>query len=552
MIDPAFFILQVNKTKRLLSIFKQRDWAKLLVVTGSLLIFLLIAVGVYFFSLFNFKFLNQYPESSQPVIVYSLAVTAILTAVLILFSSIITSLGTFFQRDDNLLVFSLPLKTATIFESRLLDTIFLSSWPLFVFGLPFILGYGVAFRLDLFSVLLFLIGIFLLGLISSFLGILLALVISRSFGYLKSRLIWILMLVAIPFLGIGLIKLLLPAEILTSLGKLSLEEISVLVGRQTFLNEALPTTWLVNLVYFWQKSSQWGLVNLIRLLLLYSGLIGAFFLVRDRFYFKAVNKTAEGRFIAAPWDVTKENPRPFPYLLKGKMGVLTEKDWLVIFRSPAQIFQLGFILFLQFFYFLIIVRIPLQRFEESLFDWYKNRLVIVNFLMINYLVTVFAMRFFFPMISLEGQSSWVIWSAPIRRMKVFWQKFISSFLIIFVWLEAMIILSSQVLALPVGRQWPLILVNLPVALCLVAITLGIGTIKPNFWEKNPEKLSTSAGGIVATLICLVYLSLVAFFLASQNEGLSFLPVYGVIWLISGLTATPILFWVSHKIYQYEV
>ena len=534
-----------------MALFKRRDWARFLVMIAFILIFLLLAGGVFFFSLTSFIFLGEYPKYNQPVITYSLAVTFVLTALLTLASSMITSLGALFQKEDNPLLFSLPIKTITIFESRLLDTIFLSNWPLFVFAFPLILGYGRALRLGLFTTLLFLVGIFFLTLSSTLLGALIALFISRLWGNLKSKFLMLFLVFAIPVLGIGLIGFLLPSQLIGNLGELSIGEISQLLSRQVIMSQFLPTTWLVNLVYYGPSNLRLSLENLLALILLYLPILAALYLLRDKFYLQAVNKTAEGRFIAAPWDVVEKPGRPFPYLLPGRMGALTEKDWLVILRSSPQLFQLGFILFIEIIYLLIISRIPVERFERVFPDWHSGKLVMINFFFIGYLVSVFAMRYVFPMISLEGQSSWIVWSAPIKRIKIFWQKLISSFLIIFLWMEASALILIKILGLPLLPQWPLLLANLPLALTITFITLGIGAIKPNFWERNPEKLSTSPGGLVATAACLGYIAVVTFFVFVQKEPLSFLPHLAV-WLISGLVIFPILLLVYQRINLYEI
>jgi hypothetical protein len=551
MIDPIFFTLQANKLTRVVALFKQRNWARLLVMMAFLAIFFLLAGGVFLFSLMTFIFLGGYPEYNQPVITYSLAITFVFTAVLILASSMITSLGTLFQREDNSLLFSSPIEIGTIFESRLLDTIFLSIWPLFVFAFPLILGYGRAFRLGFSTIFLFLVGLFFLALSSTLLGAIVALFISRLWGNLKGKFLMLFLLLVIPALGISLIGILLPSQLMGNLGELSIGEISQLLSRQVIMTKFLPTTWLVNLVYFGPSNLRFGLENLLALILFYLPILATLYLLRDKFYYGAVNKTAEGRFIAAPWDVVEKRARPFPYLLPGRMGALTEKDWLVTLRSSPQLFQLGFIFFLELIYFLVISRIPMEKFAQALPDWQPEKLVMINFFFIGYLVSVFAMRYVFPLISLEGQSSWIVWSAPIKRIKIFWQKLISSFLIIFLWMETSALILIKILGLPLAPQWPLLLVNLPLALTITFITLGIGAIKPNFWERNPEKLSTSPGGLAATAACLGYIAVVTFFLFVQKEPFSFMPHLAV-WFISGLVISPILFLVYQRINQYEI
>lgn len=550
MIDPGFFTLQKVKSRRFLSLFRKGNWAQVLVIIFSLLIFSGVAVAVYFFSLGSFRFLGQYPESSQPIITYSLAATFILTSLLILFSSVITGLGVLFQRNDNGLVFSLPLQTGTIFESRFLDVITLSSWPLFVFALPQILGYSHALHLNLTTMLLALFGLLFLTLFVNLIGVVLSLLLSRFWGNMRNKYLGLAMIISLPFLAWGLMRLLLPSQLTINLGALSVEEISQLLKRQTIMSPYLPTTWLVNLVTLWEDDLIAAANNLTRLSFVCVILTGIIYFLRDKFYLKVVSKTAEGRFIAAPWDVSPKKAQSFPYLLPGRIGALTEKDWLVIFRSPSQVTQIAFILFLEIIYLLIIRRIPLTQIQQFFPNWYEGYLIFGNFLFTSYLAAVLAMRFFFPMISLEGHSSWVIWSAPLSRMSLFWQKAVSSFLILLIWLEAATFLSVKILEPGFSWQGSLLLLNLPLALCLTIITLGIGAISPNFWEKNPEKLSTSPGGLAATFLSLVYISFLAGLILSQKGRIN-LITQGSTWLLSLLLIAPIIFGVSRQIKKYE-
>jgi len=307
------------------------------------------------------------------------------------------------------------------------------------------------------------------------------------------------------------------------------------------------------LIYFWNKDPIVASNNLTFLSLSLLTVTVIILLLSKNYFLRAIDKMAIGKFIAAPHDTTPKKTRPFPYLLKGKIGALTEKDWLVVFRSPGQFFQLAFIIFLEIAYFLIITRVPFQRVKSLFPFWYEKRLSALNFLFLNYLTSVLAMRFLFPMISLEGHSSWVIWSSPISRMKIFWQKYISSFLVLLAWLTVSAFLSLKLLPVSQINNWSLFSINLPISLTITAITLGIGAIKPNFWEKNPEKLSTSPGGIMATVLCLGYIGIVSLFLFTQKRGgISSPLIYLAVWLISLFIAFPIFLQVSRKIKRYEV
>ncbi|HUW21418.1 MAG TPA: hypothetical protein VMW41_01990 [Candidatus Bathyarchaeia archaeon] len=547
-----FFILQTDKINRFLSLFRKNNWAQIAVIFGSLLIFAGLSLAVFLFSLNSFLFLAQYPETSQPIIIYSLAVTFILSFLLVFVSAIVASLGGLFQREDNILLFSLPIETAIIFESRLIDIIILSSWPIFIFAVPLVFGFSKAFKMSLTSSFVFLAGLLFLTVFANLLGIVSSLLISQ-FARIgkKSKILRIAALISLPLIAGALIKFLLPNQLLDNLESLTVEQITWLLRHQTLMAKYLPTTWLVEVIFYWDKNLSPVLAGFFRLT--FSILVISFLTsqLRKKFYLRSVSQTMEGRFIAGPQDITPGKYRSFPYILKGKMGALTEKDWLLIFRSPGQFFQLLFIVFLQILYFLIISRLPVNRIGYLFPFWYKNQLVALNLLFANYLASILAMRFFFPMISLEGQSSWIVWSSPLPRIKLFWQKFISSFLLLLAWLTTSTFFAAAVFKIAFFSQWQLFLINLPVSLTITAITLGMGAIKPNFWEKNPEKLSTNPGGILATTVCLVYNGLISLVLFYQKDLFS--PARQLfIWSVSLLIILPIFYQVAKRINKYQI
>ena len=551
MYEKAFFILLGNQFFRFLTYFKRRQWAKILVILASLGIIGLLALGVFFFSYSTFLFFTGYQQYNQPVITYSLAITFVLTFVLTFGSALITALGTLFQRDDNLLLFSWPVSPASIFELRLVDTALVSTWPVFVFALPVVFGYSLAMGLSWISLLLFLLVTLFLTLSATLSGILLATIVSHLWGNLKNKIVLGLGVLVVPFLGWAFIHLLLPPVLTQNLHRLEIDQISQLLDRQTLMNPWLPSTWAVRFVSFWPQSPLLGLKFWYLLAFTYCLILVAILLIRGRLFRQAVDKTAQGRFIAGSWDKVHKKAKAFPYLLKGKFGALTEKDWLMVTRSTSQLLQLGFIFFLQLVYFLIIARVPTYRYGQ-VFNDQPVRLMAVNFLFINFLASVMGMRFLFPMISLEGHSSWIIWSAPLKRMKIFWQKFIASFLAIFTWMSLATVFYFSSLKIGLSEFWPYYLLNLPMSLALTMITLGIGAIKPNFWEKNPEKLSTSPGGLLATTLCLVYIGLVSLFLFIRPENLFTVSAHTAIWLTSLSLAVLIANQVKHRINHYEV
>lgn len=541
MIDPAFFILWKNQLKRGRSVLRHHNWAQVLVIFVTLSIFVGFGFGIFFFSLSSFQFLNQYSQTGTAIITYSLAVTFLLTCLLVFSSSFIAGFGLLFQKEDNSLLFSLPINTETIFESRMIETTFFSLWPLFLLALPLIASYSLTFHLTLFPTLFFLLGLLYLALFFNQLGIIGSILVSRLLGNLKNKFFGPLLLLATPFIALVFLKLILPSPLISSkLELLPLEEVNQLLEKQPLLHPFLPTTWLTRGIIIWPKTPQTSLLYFYLIICAYLVTLLITLLLRKKFYRAAVDKTALGRFLASPLDRIHKKSHPFPYLLPGWTGALTEKDWLLVFRSPNQLFQIAFLFFLEIIFLLVVKNIPILKIKEIFPFWYQERLLKVSFLFLNYLMAVFAMRFFFPLFSLESHSRWIIWTAPFAKIKIFYQKLVSSFLILLIWSTISNTVLLNTLGFSVLQKWPLLLVNIPLCLTLCIITVGIGAIKPNFWEKNPEKLSTTPAGILATGLCLGYLSLVVLLLSlSKDSTLFSASTHFFIWTISFLVSEPI-------------
>ena len=136
------------------------------------------------------------------------------------------------------------------------------------------------------------------------------------------------------------------------------------------------------------------------------------------------------------------------------------------------------------------------------------RLLLLNTVAAGYFLTAFGLRFVFPSVSLEGRAAWLLLSSPVSLVRLFLAKL------------ALYVALLSVAVVPIALAGTLRLVGDPVlvattaALLLmqvattVTLLLAAGAAWPNFRESNPEALSTSGGGLVVTIVCLVYVAFV--------------------------------------------
>ncbi|MFC1790339.1 hypothetical protein ACFLZP_02545 [Patescibacteria group bacterium] len=545
----AFSSLLKLKIKRFLAFFRTQRGARCMVVLGTCLVMAGLSGGIFLFSFYSFRFLDQYPETNLLIVIYSLTLTFILSSFLVLVSSFVTSLGNLYQKPDNQLLLSLPIPTKAIFASRAWEITLLSNWPLFVFALPQVLGFVLATKITTEAIFIILIGLFTLTLTFNWLGITLSLLVSFWIGRIRNHYLSLVMLFLIPLAAWATFKFLLPTPLTQNLGNLSLTEIRTLLKNQPLLAPFLPTSWLVISIIVWENDPQIAILNFLKLIGLFLAVWQLASFLKKKLYRRTIDKTATYQFIASPDDKVNVKNKSFPYFFKGRVGALVEKDWFLISRAPGQLFQLGFFLFLQILFFLIIASLPLANIQNTFSDWPLKKIIEWSYLFVGYLGCVLAIRFFFPLLSLEGQSSWIIWSAPISRKKVFYQKFLSSLVIFFLWLEISSFLLLKLLKISPLDFWPLFGINFPLSLGIVVLTVGLGTIFPNFAETNPEKLSTSTGGLICTFASLTYLSGIVFYIFSQNNLFSFFPQL-IVWTTSLLISAGIFFRAQKRLSTY--
>ena len=133
-------------------------------------------------------------------------------------------------------------------------------------------------------------------------------------------------------------------------------------------------------------------------------------------------------------------------------------------------------------------------------------LLFLNLVTAGYVLTAFGLRFVFPSLSVEGKAAWVLFASPVRLFQLFIAKLAVYTILLFA------VVGSIALAgtLPLSPSLPLLsaftfLLAL-VAVTTVAISLAFGVLWPNFNESNPDRLTTSAGGLATTFVCLAYVA----------------------------------------------
>ncbi len=201
----------------------------------------------------------------------------------------------------------------------------------------------------------------------------------------------------------------------------------------------------------------------------------------------------------------KSNSRFFrlPDWLPSDFKAVLSKDLKLFVREPAQWAQFTVLLVL-----LIIYLINLKYFPTNVEDSYWKTLIgFANFAFSGFILATLSVRFVFPTISLEGRAIWAITSSPMPMRRLFWEKFWSAFLIFLLLSEVLAFVSNMML----GLRGVLMLLTffsvLLMSMSLTSLAVGLGAAFPRFEERNPGKIASSMGGMMTTIISLVYVGM---------------------------------------------
>ena len=136
--------------------------------------------------------------------------------------------------------------------------------------------------------------------------------------------------------------------------------------------------------------------------------------------------------------------------------------------------------------------------------FWKNVLGFVNLAMTGFVLATLSIRFFFPLVSLEGRTFWLIGAAPISRRKFLWLKLWPSLLLSAVLGISLICLSNRILQVDWVLGGLTLGTVLVMSVTLTSLCLGLGACFPRFEVRSAAEIASGAGGILAMVLGLLY------------------------------------------------
>lgn len=191
--------------------------------------------------------------------------------------------------------------------------------------------------------------------------------------------------------------------------------------------------------------------------------------------------------------------RVFSFLPRPTAALII-KDVRTFYRDFSQYSQ-----FLLYLAILGVYIFNLRVMPVSVDNPYWKMIVVYLNLTATFLVLAgFSVRFFFPQISLEGNKIWMLGLARVTFRQLILQKFFFNFIPILLVSELLMVATN--LTIETSREIFITSCSLAAlaSAALVGLSLGLGSLYPNFKEENPSRIVSGFGGTLNFVIALAY------------------------------------------------
>ncbi|MGL4209721.1 MAG: putative ABC transporter permease subunit, partial [Candidatus Adiutrix sp.] len=335
-------------------------------------------------------------------------------AVLLLFSSLITSLSSFYLSKDLDLLMAAPVSLESLFWARSAQSLLSASWMPVAFMLPLFLAYGFVFKA--FFIYYLLVPLVALPTLATF-GFISQMIIIFLVHLLPARrtrdIMSLLAIVMVCVLYIAF-RLMRPEDLLNP--QVFMSAAAYLAALETPTAFFLPTPWAVD--FLWPfltlaegPKTSWFLLALLWFTAASLGILASS--AASWLYFSGYNKSVEGASRQkTAGSVLNIFTKAVGFFMQAQRRAFVVKDLKIFFRDHTQWSQLLLLASLIVIYIYNFSLFNLGRFPLNLF-FLENAFAFLNIALVALIAATLALRFAFPAISAEGFSYWIIRSAPI-------------------------------------------------------------------------------------------------------------------------------------------
>lgn len=415
------------------------------------------------------------------------------------FSSIVTSLSTFFLSDDLRLLLAAPIDARRLFHGRFARTLGQSAWMVVVFMTPVLTGVGVARSAPPAYYATAVLTVVPFAMIPVALGSVITLGLVNVFPARRAREVLMLMGLIFATSLVLLLRFIQPERLLRVE---SMPEVTAFFSTlQSPVTPLLPSFWAGETLF---ASLQGGWDPLHALALWTTAVAATVFAAGlfERWHFAGFSKSQEARKVRfARWAWVDRAVARLP--LSPIQKQLLVKDLKVFLRDVSQWSQLLLLLALVLVYLYNFRVLDLERIP-SMGRVLKNIYAFLNLGMAGFVMATVAVRFVFPMVSSEGAAFWIIRTAPIQLRDFLWSKFWTGLVPVLFLSECLTIVGNELLGVDPFLKRVAAVTILFMTVALVGLATGLGARYPRFAADNATQVAGSYGGVAFMILAVLF------------------------------------------------
>ncbi len=524
----TFFHILWFKNLMFWKVSSKKDFGTVIRNLGSFIVFGSFAVGAFYFSNFVTAYLLENVKIGLFLFHRFIGMLLFVFFITINLGNMVVSFSTLYRSPEMNFLLTSPVSYLNIFVIKFLDNFFYSSGTLFMVGFSVLLGYGFYFHLPWHFYLFMLFGVLVPFM---FLAACVAVIVLLLVMKLASKINFRLLAGGIVILYMSQIyfyfKVSSPVHLVQEVMKYY-PNVDLYFGMLDPLAiKVLPNFWVSEIMYFYVTKNIISVIQYTSLLILSTaGLFVIALAVANGFFYSTwitslSIKSLTVRSLELKNTFFSFGKRSF---FSPQTEVLLKKELWQFLREPSQWIHFLVMMALLIVFLASVSSLSIKLESPEL----KGVVYLIVFIFNIFLINSIALRFGFPMISLEGNAYWSIRSAPISATTMYWIKFsiIMTFLtvlsIVIAWLSNIPYLYAQ----KVINQYPMppsivephtsikilayysIIVTPIITATLVSINVGLGSVYSNFIEKNPIRIASSQGATMTFLLSVVYLVII--------------------------------------------
>ncbi|HLE33649.1 MAG TPA: hypothetical protein VJB38_13665 [Bacteroidota bacterium] len=490
---------------------------------GSLLVFGGFASGAYILSHEITQYVLEVPRIGLFLFHRFISMMLFVFFVSVNLGNIIVSYATLYRSPEVAYLLTKPVSYSTIFVLKFLDNFLYSSTTLFLVAFMVLVGYGSYFGYPWWGIV-GLLGFVLIPFmfLSACLAVIILMTIMKIAGRIGFRRVMAILSGLYLVMVYMFFRFSNPIKLIEETGKYYPNIDINLAQLDPVFAKFLPSHWVAEFLFFVSRGEfVRGLPMALLLLLVAAGMFVLCLLIANRFYYRSWLVTFQ---VQAESNQPKMHTRKKFFDFRNEsifspvMESLLKKEYFTFFRDPSQWIHLAVMI--------VLISVFVSSIRGLNFILQVAELPAIVYLVLysfgGFLSASLALRFAFPMMSLEGRSFWALRSMPVRISKVYWTKFIIGFLLVLTLGLLISYFSNKpfVRLTPANRMllWFGLYSSFVISLTMTALNLGFGGYFVNYQERNPIRIASSQGATLTFLLTLVYLVILVALFAIPLKG----------------------------------